>query len=51
MELFISEIQKHSFLWNKCDKKKYRDRYITEKVWNDIAKKLKMDSKCCIINY
>jgi hypothetical protein len=44
MELLISEIQKHSVLWNKWDNE-YRDRYTTEKSWNDIAKKLKLDSK------
>ncbi|KAL4135497.1 hypothetical protein QTP88_007103 [Uroleucon formosanum] len=44
MELLISEVQKHSFLWNKWDKK-YRDRYTTEKAWNDIAIKLKLDKE------
>ncbi|KAL4104610.1 hypothetical protein QTP88_019904 [Uroleucon formosanum] len=43
-KLLISEVQKHSVLWNKWDKK-YRDRYTTEKAWNDIAIKLKLDSK------
>lgn len=44
MELLIYEVQKHSVLWNKWDKK-YHDRYTTEKAWNDIAIKLKLDSK------
>lgn len=47
MELLISEVHKHSVLWNKWDKK-YRDRNVTEKAWNDVSNKLKMDSKLCI---
>jgi hypothetical protein len=44
MELLISEVQKRSVLWNKWHKK-YRDRIVSDKEWNAVAEKTKMDSK------
>jgi len=36
-EMLISEIQKHTVLWNKKNKK-YRDRLITGKAWTEVSK-------------
>jgi len=35
-EMLISEIQKHTVLWNKKNKK-YRDRLITGKAWAEVS--------------
>lgn len=47
MELLISEVQKRPVLWNKFHKK-YRDRIHSEKEWNAVAIKTKMNSKYII---
>ncbi|KAL4121420.1 hypothetical protein QTP88_013937 [Uroleucon formosanum] len=44
MELLISEIQKRNVLWNKWNKK-YRDRLISDREWDEVAKNTKMDTK------
>jgi len=44
MELLISEIQKRNVLWNKWNKK-YRDRLISDREWDEVVKNTKMDSK------
>lgn len=50
MELLISEVQKRIVLWNKWDKK-YRDRIIADKEWDEVAKMTKMKSTYCIFSY
>lgn len=47
-ELLISEVQKRRVLWNKFDKK-YKDRIVSDKEWNIVAKKTNLDSKFKII--
>ncbi|XP_022162527.1 uncharacterized protein LOC111028264 [Myzus persicae] len=44
MELLISEIQKRNVLWNKWNKK-YRDRLISDREWDEVAKNTKMDKE------
>lgn len=45
MELIISEVQKRNVLWNKFNTK-YRDRLVSEKEWEAVARIANMNSKC-----
>jgi hypothetical protein len=44
MELLISEVQKRNVIWNKFNKK-YRDRLVSEKEWEAVARTVHMNSK------
>jgi hypothetical protein len=43
MELLIAEVQTRKVLWNKRDKK-YKDRVISDKEWDEVVKITKMKS-------
>jgi len=43
MELLISEVQKRPELWDKR-KPKYKDRVVTNRQWDSVAKELEISS-------